>query len=461
MRRLCIDFTLFLLLLLLALPARAVHSREKQSLLVVHQETGTVDTESPSGRVIDTKTLAEKTTYEEDPGETLVVQIADPNPLLYIYSWKLSPKTPTANFTVLSDFRDSLKSLVTLLPKAQSSQAGGLVADSANSSMKAMTEALQFAASTAPTATDRMESALSLYALQLDQLIKEADLIPNRVRRSAESYSEAESVKNETAGLPALLDEFEKNLALLAELESEVLKDPVQSADVLKDLGDVKRDAAKTQELLKTLRSFANLAKTIHVPITLDPSVMFDSTQDSGGKLTIAVQDDKNAKEAAPKANAKGKPGTYEFVVIPYSPVDFAVGPAAIYSFIELQNYGTLTENGKTTIVRKDSGDEVNGLTVGAMLSITPRAWSNPAFHGSIQVGASPTKDKVGLFLGGAVRFFDLLSIGGGIAYQQAQRLAPGLTVGQEIASADKLKTKAIYKSGFYLTVTLDFGRGK
>ena len=95
------------------------------------------------------------------------------------------------------------------------------------------------------------------------------------------------------------------------------------------------------------------------------------------------------------------------------------------------------------------------------MLSITPRAWSNPAFRGSIQLGASPVKDKIGLFLGGGIQFFNQLSIGGGIAYQQAQRLAPGLALNQEIASEDKLKTNVIFKSGFYLTITLDFGAKK
>src|SRR3954463_3048655 len=111
---LLVGFSLSLLLLFFALPALAVHSPDMQSFLVVHQTAGRVDTESPSGRVIDTKTLKEKMTYEVDPGETLTVQIADPNPLVYTYTWKQLPKTPTANFTVLSGFRDSFSTLVGL-----------------------------------------------------------------------------------------------------------------------------------------------------------------------------------------------------------------------------------------------------------------------------------------------------------------------------------------------------------
>jgi hypothetical protein len=130
-----------------------------------------------------------------------------------------------------------------------------------------------------------------------------------------------------------------------------------------------------------------------------------------------------------------------------------------IYSLVELPECGVATEGDTITIVRKDEGDEVNGLTVGGVLSIVPRGWSDPTFGGSIDVGLSPVKDKLGIFVGLSLRLYDVASLGAGIAYQQTEELAGDLEVDQVIDSADELKTETGFKAGAYISLTVKLGQ--
>src|SRR6476646_5731299 len=113
MRRLFVGCSLSLLSLLVALPAWAVHSRERLSRLVIFQESAEVHAESPAGNVVDTKDLVDKGTinWDIDPGETLSLRIADPNPLLFTYKWKESEKTETFNAKQIDTFAKSIGDL--------------------------------------------------------------------------------------------------------------------------------------------------------------------------------------------------------------------------------------------------------------------------------------------------------------------------------------------------------------
>jgi hypothetical protein len=448
MRRFFTSLMWGLIVLILASPARAVHSRDKQSRLVVHQETGEVNTESPAGNVIDTKKLGEKMTYEVDPGESLAVMIVDPNLLLYTYSFKQIEATPTANFTALSEFVSSFKTLAGLLKGLAPIAAPLALGQEAVSLPTALSEVL----------TSEEKLKLVGYAEALDDLALYLTLIPDLIAKSAESFASAEKIKSDASTWkPDLLSRLDAGIRAVDDIETRLAKQKVEEVPASVLLA--KDQEPRISESITKLKAYLDAAKAIHVPITFEPAIQFDATKDGGGTLEIGTA--KGSEQAVAKATAKGKPGKYNFAVFPYSPADFSVGPALIYSFIETEDFGTKTENGKITIVRKDSGNQLNGLTVGAMLSITPRIWSNPAFRRSIQVGASPVKDKIGLFLGGSVQFFNQLSIGGGLAYQQAERLAKNLTLGQEIGSEDKLKTNIVFKPGFYLTITLEFGGKK
>jgi len=435
MRRIFVGFTLGLLLLINASPSKAIDSPESHSYLVISQCTGEVRAESPLGTPITSKRITDKQVWEIEPGEMLSIQVIDPNPLLFTYTWKEAPKTETANFKAISELVASFKSLVSQL----------------NAAAGVKTESVE-----EESITDVFRDHLNILANHLEE-------VPDLIAKSGKSCRDAREVRDHIAGwdpdAPKLLKDLDTDMKKIDDRALELFKTEQPHNDETLSILQVQALETRVREMMSKLKSFADLASGIQVPKTFEPPLAFDAAHDSGGTLEIGTVDGNEG--AAKEAKVEIKPGKYSFTVSPYSPVALSVGPAMIYSFIETENFGTKTENGKILIVRKDSGNQVNGLTVGAMLSITPRSWSNPAFRGSIQIGASPVKDKIGLFLGGGVQFFNQLSIGGGIAYQQAQRLAKNLTVGQEIASEDKLKTNIVFKSGFYLTVTLDFGGKK
>jgi hypothetical protein len=443
MRRTFVGFALGLLFLIHASPGEAVSSPEKHSYLVISQCTGEVRAENPLGTAVDSKRITDRQIWEIEPGETLSIQVSDPNPLLFTYTWKEAPKTETADFKAIAELAASFKSLVSQLntiPGASLVVAGG-----------------------APP-PETAASVLKQFRDDLMTLSNRLDMIPGLIEKSGKSCPDALEVRRTVSGwsptAQKLLQDLDTDLKKIDDWSLKIFQaGQTASPKDIQNITQVQGLRPRVQEMMAKLKSFAELANGIQVPITFEPPLAFDAAHDSGGTLEIGTV---NGNEGVAKtAKVEVKPGKYSFTVSPYSPVHYSVGPAAIYSFIETENFGTKTEGGKILIVRKDSGNQVNGLTVGAMLSITPRAWSNPAFRGSIQVGASPVKDKIGLFLGGGVQFFNQLSIGGGIAYQQAQRLGKGLTVGQEISSEDKLKTNVIFKPGFYLTVTVGIGGTK
>jgi hypothetical protein len=440
MRRTFVGFALGLLFLIYASPGEAVSTPEKHSYLVISQCTGEVRAESPLGTAVESKRIADRQIWEIEPGETLSIQVSDPNPLLFTYTWKEAPKTETADFKAITELTASFKNLVSQLnsiPGVAAQTVGG-----------------------APP-KETAESVLKNFRKDLNALSEHLDMIPQLIEKSGKSCLDAADVKKTVSEWSPtsqkLLQDLDTDLKKIDDWSLKLFKtgQPPPSQDI-QNITQAQVLGPRVREMMAKLKSFVELANGIQVPKTFEPPLAFDAAHDSGGTLEIGTV---NGNEGVAKdAKVEVKPGQYSFTVSPYSPVHFSVGPAVIYSFIETENFGTKTESGKILIVRKDSGNQVNGLTVGAMLSITPRAWSNPALRGSIQVGASPVKDKIGLFLGGGVQFFNQLSIGGGIAYQQAQRLAKGLAVGQEISSEDKLKTNVIFKPGFYLTVTLGLG---
>jgi hypothetical protein len=466
MRRILV--ILSLMALGLVAPTEAAEPKEIHTFLVIHQCTGKVVAEPRLGRRPARKDLGDDQTWVVQPGEAVSIRLEDPNPLLFSYSWKEGPKTDSANAKVIADLVASFKQLSDQLQAITKTGGGARTAQGQPSPA---------------SESDRALEVLKQLGTDLNDLATDLEKVPDLIKDSGKGCEAAAEVKKKVAAwqAPALLEKLDGDLKeidkwALIFLREDLASNPPPSKPP-KDQQQAQESPPKVpsplalnitraqalgpqvREMMAALKSFDDAARGIQVPIIFSPPIQFDAAHDSHGTFEIALAS--GNETVAKGAKVEGKPGKYPFTLLPYSPVDLAVGPAMIYSFIETQEYGTKTENGKILIVRKDSGNQVNGLTVGAMLSITPRAWSNPAFRGSIQLGASPVKDKIGLFLGGGIKFFNLLSIGGGIAYQQAQRLAPGLALNQEIASEDKLKTNIVFKSGFYLTITLDFGGKK
>lgn len=211
-------------------------------------------------------------------------------------------------------------------------------------------------------------------------------------------------------------------------------------------------EAQDVPKVISGLRAFVKRAKGINERKVFDP-IEYSATQNVTGKMTITPAEDAVKSDAE-----KRQTGTFEFVLQPYSPATLRnIAPAMIYSFVETHDYDTQeVEGGKFQIVRKDSGNAVNGLTLAAMLTLTPRRWSSPTVGGSFQIGISPVKDRIGIFGGATLNVFDLFSIGGGLAYQQTERLASGLSEGQsDLTSADQLKTTTKFEPGAYLSLTV------
>lgn len=157
--------------------------------------------------------------------------------------------------------------------------------------------------------------------------------------------------------------------------------------------------------------------------------------------------------------NAKGESfkkatGDFKLRFVPYSPVRLGLGAAAIYSFVSDAKYTTQPVDGGFRIVESPDQKQYQEGGIAAVLTITPRGWTDPTFGGFFEVGVQPT-DDLGLIAGAGIRLFDIASFGAGIAFQQVDVLAPGLSLGDTIAAESDLKTAKRFKAGVYLHITL------
>jgi hypothetical protein len=185
----------------------------------------------------------------------------------------------------------------------------------------------------------------------------------------------------------------------------------------------------------KTLATRTHSTKTQTVNITVKSSTKYDAFLDAGTK--------KRRDAIARK---------FAIVLQPYSPAVISLGPALILLFIENPTFKAAKKGDQFVI--QESDDEVTAYNLAAMLNITPRGWSEPTFGGGFQIGVSPTKDKIGFYLGAGISVQELFWFGGGFTWQEVNKLAGGLTSGQVIASPDELKTTTHFKPGFYFHVT-------
>src|SRR5258708_33225466 len=128
-----------------------------------------------------------------------------------------------------------------------------------------------------------------------------------------------------------------------------------------------------------------------------------------------------------------------------------------MYSFLEVPKFDAKkADDGKLHIARSDSGNAVSGTTGAMILTIIPRGWDDPQFGVGFQLGLSPVKDKIGIFLGPRIRVYDLFTFAGGITYQQTKRLSGGQALGDIVDSADKIKTTNAFKAAAYVSIGLE-----
>jgi hypothetical protein len=156
----------------------------------------------------------------------------------------------------------------------------------------------------------------------------------------------------------------------------------------------------------------------------------------------------------AVKARRASMSGRYDFALKAYSPVALGFGPAFVVRF--LRNPTFVAAKSGDRLVIQSTSDQAAGYNVAAMLTMTPRAWREPTFGGQFQLGVSPAKDQLGIYAGAGITVQSVFTIGGGFAWQQVNRLADGLAVGQTLDSPDALHTTTEFKPGFYIHATIN-----
>lgn len=158
--------------------------------------------------------------------------------------------------------------------------------------------------------------------------------------------------------------------------------------------------------------------------------------------------------DVAKRAREKGA-GEYSFSFKAYSPVSISVAPAFVVLFVDNPTYKA-TKKGEEYVIESEGNGQTSTFNLAAMLTITPRSWAEPTFGGQFQLGVSPTKGKVGFYLGAGIHVQEVFTFGAGVALQQVTRLADGLSVGQTIANPEALKTESRYRTGLYLHFTVN-----
>jgi hypothetical protein len=213
----------------------------------------------------------------------------------------------------------------------------------------------------------------------------------------------------------------------------------------------IKDQESNIREMLEATEGFREAAAQINEPIELG-EVEFTASEDARAAIGISAVE--GAADAA--AKSKREPGDFTFALSPFSPASLSVGPAIVYSFVDLREFGTTKDGDNLRVVRTDDGDEVNGAAIAAMLGITPRAWSNPILSTSFEIGLSPIEDEIGFFGGISMRAYKKFRFGAGVALQETERLKRGLALGQVVESPDDLETDSEFETGAYVSFTLD-----
>ena len=208
---------------------------------------------------------------------------------------------------------------------------------------------------------------------------------------------------------------------------------------------------AKVEQGVATLTTFATDVAAINTPKTIADRTYnlndqrIDVTVVASTKYAdFMTADVKDAQASAAK--------NFAIVLTPYTPAILRLAPAAVFVFPGAKRYAA-TPSGSAFTIDK-TRDDVTAYDVAAMLMITPRAWNEPTVGGSFQIGVTPAKDRIGLYAGLGLNLWDKVSVGGGFAYRQDDRLAHGLHEDQSIATADALKTERRFAPGFYLHIT-------
>jgi hypothetical protein len=419
--------------------ARPLQAVEVVSIKIYHVQNKIV--ESGEGLCCGTekRDLDAGATFYAKKDTTVRISIEDPNPLLYQYSLKLGVAVQTANSKALGGFADSLDSFLTTF------------ATNTGAGLKA-----KFFEAAPPG--DRCQQAIGRLITLADTINKAAAKRVDIASQSLTDHAEAKKavkmwdlssrnkeLKQLDQELEAITVEFLKGLAPCQSLPG----DPGTKGLVAL----ARTELPSIGRVLDNLNEFAKLVGQIDEPITLPPFVV-NIDEDQPILLKITKSDN-----WIPGLNEK-KPfiGDASFTVSPLSRVAITFGAAAVYSFVRSPTFSAASSGSQFVV--KQTRDEYKKVDGAVMMQVEPTAWDLGPLNVGFQVGVAPKTD-LGLFLGLSLRAANHFTLGAGVAFQRVDRLAPGLAVGQTLASQDALKTEKTFRSGLYLNITVTTAKKK
>lgn len=156
------------------------------------------------------------------------------------------------------------------------------------------------------------------------------------------------------------------------------------------------------------------------------------------------------------------KVGTITINVEPQLDLRIQVAPGVIYSFVKQSKFAAeKNDAGAFTIQQTESNYAAADAIVA--VNITRDKYLHENVRPFVQIGLRPKKDELAFVLGGGIALDDankaVLSFGA--IYQERKKLAPGLSVGGTLTSADDLKTDTEFKVGFYVGVSYNLINAK
>ena len=424
------------------------------------------------------------------------VQVKNPNPVLFKYMWKQKEVTKSENYQAAASFAEVLALFVTNLGAVKEAEAWkenvGKAALPGNPekpkeplTTSSVRRALSAQGADRKSLTASLGAALETPAVQSRVKVNEA-LQAVGIPNSVTFLDEVEANLEDLAGR---LKAMERGLAALAKeggrLTPGDFREGLDLVDLEKKLTEVfkKVDAGRAalwklvledepglaeepffvgSTLLQDQRSvilesarkvvlFEEALRSMESPLFLG-TVDYSSKENQDWSLNIEVVDGNTAGRGKPEQVA----GDFSVRFVPYSPVKLGVGAAVIYSFVGNEKYGTRAVEGGFEIIEEPDQEQYQAEGIAAVLTITPRGWTDPTFGGFFEIGVQPT-DRLGLLAGAGIRLYDLVSFGAGVAFQQVDVLGPGLEVEENIATESDLKTVRRFKAGVYLHLTIAF----
>lgn len=291
---------------------------------------------------------------------------------------------------------------------------------------------------------------------QIEQLSRSLSKMESTIRRLAKGervksseFPGSEELEEERKALLGQYAKLDKGQAALLSLV------PTDAGGIAEEpfyVGSTLLQSRRVEliEGARKLVAFATQLQEMASPLRLG-DVPYKPKEDQIWTLKIE-RVDANTPEGGKRPNKAE--GEFPIRFTPYSPVKLGLGAAAIYSFVRDAKFTTQPVEGGFRIVESPDQKQYQEGGIAAVLTITPRGWTDQTFGGFFEVGVQPT-DDLGLIAGAGIRLFDIASFGAGIAFQQVDVLSPGLSLGDTVAAESDLKTAKRFKSGVYLHITL------